>query len=101
MGPVKDDNDSQSRKEKRSSMYICICNGLTDRQARSKANASFCSVAEFYRALGVKPKCGKCIPAVRGILESATGDGSKAGLGPRDLAGPAELVAPSACPSAP
>lgn len=55
-------------------MYICICNGLTDRQARSKSNSSFCSVAEFYRAMGVKPRCGKCIPAVREILESAAGE---------------------------
>ncbi len=79
-------------------MYICICNGLTDRQARSQSNSS---VAEFYRALGVKPKCGKCIPAVREILESARGDESEAGLGSREIASPAELTAPSACRAAP
>ncbi len=82
-------------------MYICICNGLTDRHARSQAKASFCSVAEFYRALGVKPKCGKCIRAVRGILESAAGDESQAGLAPRDHASPADLAGPYACPAAP
>ena len=70
-------------------MYICICNGLTDREARSQSNSSFSSVGEFYRALGIKPKCGKCIPAVRELLESATGDESKAGLGPRELTTPA------------
>ena len=63
-------------------MYICICNGLTDREARSKSNSSFYSVAEFYRAMGVKPKCGKCIPAVREILESAAGENG-AGSVPR------------------
>jgi bacterioferritin-associated ferredoxin len=80
-------------------MYICICNGLTDREARSKSNSSFYSVAEFYRAMGVKPKCGKCIPAVREILESAAG-GNGTGPGSRELASPAEFIAPPACPAA-
>ncbi|MGB0062632.1 (2Fe-2S)-binding protein [Candidatus Binatus sp.] len=50
-------------------MYLCICNAITDRQARSHGSAS-CSVAAFYRALGVKPKCGKCVPLVREMLEA-------------------------------
>jgi bacterioferritin-associated ferredoxin len=27
-------------------------------------------VAAFYRALGVKPKCGKCVPLVREMLDA-------------------------------
>ncbi len=50
-------------------MYLCICNAITDRQARSHTSAS-CSVAAFYRAFGVKPKCGKCVPFVREMLEA-------------------------------
>ena len=50
-------------------MYLCICNAITDRQARSRSSAS-CSVAAFYRALGVKPKCGKCVPLVRQMLDA-------------------------------
>jgi bacterioferritin-associated ferredoxin len=50
-------------------MYLCICNAITDRQARSHRSAS-CSVAAFYRALGVKPKCGKCVPLVREMLDA-------------------------------
>jgi len=50
-------------------MYLCICNAITDRQARSHGSAS-CSVAAFYRALGVKPKCGKCVPLVREMLDA-------------------------------
>jgi bacterioferritin-associated ferredoxin len=52
-------------------MYLCICNAITDRQARSQT-ATSCSVAAFYRALGVKPKCGKCVPQVREMLDSRT-----------------------------
>jgi len=50
-------------------MYLCICNAITDREARSHCNTS-CSVASVYRALGVKPKCGKCVPLVREMLDA-------------------------------
>jgi len=55
-------------------MYLCICNAITDRQARSHGAGSGgtarCSVAAFYRALGVKPKCGKCVRVVREMLDA-------------------------------
>lgn len=52
-------------------MYLCICNAITDRQARLRGTASAgCSVSAFYRALGVKPKCGKCVRGVREILDA-------------------------------
>jgi bacterioferritin-associated ferredoxin len=51
-------------------MYLCICNAITDSQARSQCPASDCSVAAFYRKLGVTLKCGKCVPRVREILDS-------------------------------
>lgn len=50
------------------SMYVCICNAISDRQARSYTDSGACSVAAFYRSLGVKPKCGKCVPALRDML---------------------------------
>lgn len=49
-------------------MYVCICNAISDRQARSHTDSGACSVAAFYRSLGVKPKCGKCVPALRDML---------------------------------
>jgi len=55
-------------------MYVCICNAITDRQARAHTDSSSCSVAAFYRALGVKPKCGKCVPAVRQMLDSGSAE---------------------------
>jgi len=55
-------------------MYLCICNAITDRQARShsiaSADAAGSSVSAFYRALGVKPKCGKCARGVREMLDA-------------------------------
>ena len=49
-------------------MYICLCNGITDRQVRAKAQGEDCSVGDVHRALGVTPKCGKCIPMMRDIV---------------------------------
>lgn len=51
-------------------MYLCICNAITDRQARSQDTVPGCSVAAFYRTLGVTLKCGKCVPVVREILDA-------------------------------
>jgi bacterioferritin-associated ferredoxin len=49
-------------------MYICLCNGLTGRDVREHSAGEACSVAMVYRALGVKPQCGKCVPFVRQML---------------------------------
>jgi bacterioferritin-associated ferredoxin len=49
-------------------MYICLCNALTDRKVHAHGAGEACSVAMVYRALGVKPQCGKCVPYVRQML---------------------------------
>jgi bacterioferritin-associated ferredoxin len=51
-------------------MYVCLCNGFTDRELRSAAEPG-CSVADAYRALGVRPKCGKCAPTVKDIVRGS------------------------------
>ncbi|MBV8651278.1 MAG: (2Fe-2S)-binding protein [Alphaproteobacteria bacterium] len=50
-------------------MYICLCNGFTDRHVRSTVEAGDCSVAGVYQALGCAPKCGKCVPVVRDLVK--------------------------------
>jgi bacterioferritin-associated ferredoxin len=49
-------------------MYVCLCNGLTDRDLRTHTAGDGCSVAMVYRSLGVKPQCGTCVPFVRDML---------------------------------
>lgn len=51
-------------------MYICLCNGFTDRQVRSSTETGSVSVSQVYKALGCQPKCGKCVPIVRDMLKS-------------------------------
>ncbi len=49
-------------------MYVCVCNGISDRDVRAQAQGNCNTVAMIYRSLGTKPKCGKCVPLVREML---------------------------------
>jgi bacterioferritin-associated ferredoxin len=49
-------------------MYVCLCNGITDRDFHAHADGQDCTVSMVYRALGTKPQCGKCVPFVRQLL---------------------------------
>jgi bacterioferritin-associated ferredoxin len=49
-------------------MYVCLCNGFTDREVRRAAKSGVCSARDIYSLLGATPQCGKCIPAVESIL---------------------------------
>jgi bacterioferritin-associated ferredoxin len=55
-------------------MYVCLCNGFTDKQVRVAGATSGGSVAAVYRSLGVAPRCGKCVPTVRDILQECRRD---------------------------
>jgi bacterioferritin-associated ferredoxin len=70
---VRNSNISMSSPAARASMYICLCNALTDRQIRAQCEGEDASVAMVYRALGAAPQCGKCVPMVRQILRQSAG----------------------------
>jgi bacterioferritin-associated ferredoxin len=61
-------------------MYVCLCHGFTDRQVRAIATGADGSTARAYRALGVRPQCGKCVPMVREILRGVAATASTDGL---------------------
>ena len=52
-------------------MYICICNGFTDRQVRIVCDQQQCRVSDIYKALGCAPKCGKCVPMLKELARPA------------------------------
>jgi len=54
-------------------MYICLCNGITDRDIHRVAAGCDGSVAQIYRGLGCAPQCGKCVPVVREMLAELPG----------------------------
>ena len=54
-------------------MYICLCNAISDHDLHPHISGGRCSVSMVYRALGIEPKCGKCVPFVREALRQAAG----------------------------
>ena len=49
-------------------MYICLCNGITDREIRQCAQAGNCSMRDLECTLGVGVSCGRCREAAGEIL---------------------------------
>ena len=57
-------------------MYVCLCNGLTDRDLRPHTAAGTQSVSMVYQACGCRPQCGKCVPFVVQMLRERGDSGS-------------------------
>jgi bacterioferritin-associated ferredoxin len=66
-------------------MYICLCNGLTDRDLRQHMGGAGRSVSMVYRSCGCQPQCGKCVPfVVRMLREGAESPTALRGEGGAD-----------------
>ncbi|HET7766572.1 MAG TPA: bacterioferritin-associated ferredoxin [Burkholderiales bacterium] len=49
-------------------MYVCICNGVTDRDIHEAASRGARTVEDLRRELGVASDCGKCASCAREVL---------------------------------
>ena len=49
-------------------MYVCLCNGLTDRDIRRAGDQGHCTVAAAYCSLGAEVCCGQCVPMARALI---------------------------------
>jgi bacterioferritin-associated ferredoxin len=49
-------------------VYICICNGITDRDIRSCVQQGACCMADLQRELGVATQCGRCETHAKELL---------------------------------
>jgi bacterioferritin-associated ferredoxin len=49
-------------------MYVCICNGITDKQIRKAAKAGTTDLRTLQAKLGVASGCGSCVEAASEIL---------------------------------
>ncbi|MBI3374817.1 MAG: (2Fe-2S)-binding protein [Betaproteobacteria bacterium] len=49
-------------------MYICLCNGITERDIRACAETGACSLRDLEHCLGVATGCGRCAHAAKEVL---------------------------------
>lgn len=50
-------------------MYVCLCNGVTERQIREVAEAGCRSVAELTMRTGAGANCGSCLSIAAELLD--------------------------------
>ncbi|HUB16089.1 MAG TPA: (2Fe-2S)-binding protein [Acetobacteraceae bacterium] len=50
-------------------MYVCLCNALTDHHVRAAALAGADRPSAVYRACGCTVRCGTCSTTVRRIVD--------------------------------
>jgi len=50
------------------SLYICICNAITERQVRDCARSGANSVDQLASELGVGAGCGRCLECAHDLL---------------------------------
>ncbi len=52
-------------------MYVCLCNGVTEREIRQTAAAGCRTMAELTMRTGCGAGCGSCVCMATEILEDA------------------------------
>jgi bacterioferritin-associated ferredoxin len=52
-------------------VYVCVCNGITDREVREVAAAGCRSVAELTMRTGAGAGCGSCLELAAQLLDEA------------------------------
>ncbi len=56
-------------------MYICLCNGLTDRDVKTAVASGAQRIANVYELLGAAPQCAKCSVHIREIIRETSNGG--------------------------
>ena len=59
-------------------MYVCLCNGVTERQIREVAQAGCRTVSELTMRTGCGASCGSCLEIAAQLLDQAHPDQSRA-----------------------
>jgi bacterioferritin-associated ferredoxin len=55
-------------------MYVCICNGITDRDVRDAARAGASDLSDLSAMTGCSTVCGSCGELAMDILRDARSD---------------------------
>lgn len=51
-------------------MYVCVCNGITERQVRQAIEQGAASLSDLTEKLGVAAGCGSCAGFTEELLRS-------------------------------
>ncbi|MBJ7538476.1 (2Fe-2S)-binding protein [Marinomonas transparens] len=51
-------------------MYVCLCNGVTDREVKESIQQGATTLRELYQELNVGSQCGKCCQCAKKILNN-------------------------------
>ncbi len=54
-------------------MYVCLCNGVTDREIREVAQAGCRTVSELTMRTGCGASCGSCLEMATQLLDETHG----------------------------
>ena len=52
-------------------MYVCVCNGITDREIRGAVKLGARSLGDLKDTLGVATCCGRCTDCACAVLEES------------------------------
>ncbi|MGQ9426122.1 bacterioferritin-associated ferredoxin [Gilvimarinus sp. F26214L] len=63
-------------------MYVCLCNGITDREIKASVHEGSASMEDLQENLGVSSQCGQCACLAREILEETVSELNEAALLP-------------------
>jgi bacterioferritin-associated ferredoxin len=55
-------------------MYICVCNGINERDIRSAVDAGARTLGDLQRELGVASGCGQCAAEAQCLLRESRRD---------------------------
>ena len=50
-------------------MYVCVCNGIRERQVRKAVKDGAETVGKVFKAHGCKADCAQCINCMRDVIE--------------------------------
>lgn len=60
-------------------MYVCLCNGVTEREIRQAAQAGCGSMAELTMRTGCGATCGSCVSMACEILDETRDETPRTG----------------------
>lgn len=53
-------------------MYVCICNGIREKDVKKAVNSGATTVGRVFKSQGCKAECAQCVNCIRNVIDSET-----------------------------